>query len=66
MLGYCAGTAAASQISVQGGNLIGAFDAGFAASALGAPTAVMLGHALVLLCVTTFSVVVRPLREFRT
>jgi MFS family permease len=53
------------QISVQGGNSIGAIDAGFAAAALGAGQATALGGALVGLVVILFGWLVKPLRTFR-
>lgn len=56
----------AMQISVQGGNSLGAINAGFAASALGAGPAVALGGGLVLLSVIAFGWAFRPVREFRT
>lgn len=53
------------QISVQGGNSVGALDAGFAAAALGAGPATALGGALVLVAVALFGWLVRPLRAFK-
>lgn len=54
------------QISVQGGNSAGALNAGFAAAALGAGPATILGGGLVLVAVTLFGWLVRPLRTFKT
>ena len=54
------------QISVQGGNSVGALDAGFAAALLGAGPATALGGGLVLVAVTLFGWLVRPLRTFKT
>jgi MFS family permease len=53
------------QISVQGGNSVGALNAGFAAAALGAGPATALGGGLVLVAVALFGWLVRPLRAFR-
>lgn len=53
------------QISVQGGNSVGALDAGFAAAALGAGPATVLGGGLVLGAVFLFGWLVRPLRTFK-
>lgn len=53
------------QISVQGGNSIGAVNAGFAAAAIGAGPATILGGVLVLAMVVLFGWLVRPLRTFR-
>lgn len=54
------------QISVQGGNSLGALNAGFAAALLGAGPATILGGGLVLVAVTLFGWLVRPLRTFKT
>ena len=54
------------QISVQGGNSAGALTAGFAAAALGAGPATVLGGGLVLATVALFGWLVRPLRTFKT
>lgn len=54
------------QISVQGGNSIGALDAGFAAAAIGAGPATVVGGGLVLLTVALAGWFVRPLRTFKT
>ncbi len=54
------------QISVQGGNSVGALNAGFAAAALGAGPATVLGGGLVLVSVILFGWLVRPLRAFKT
>jgi MFS family permease len=56
----------AMQISVQGGNSIGALNAGFAAAALTAAPAVILGGSLVLLSVIIFGWAFRPLRTVTT
>lgn len=53
------------QISVQGGNSIGAMTAGLAAGLLGVGPATVLGGGLVLASVTLFGWLVRPLRTFR-
>lgn len=54
------------QISVQGGNSLGALNAGLAAGFLGAGPATVLGGGLVLVAVTLFGWLVRPLRTFKT
>jgi MFS family permease len=54
------------QISVQGGNSVGALDAGFAAALLGAGPATVVGGGLVLVAVALFGWLVRPLRTFET
>lgn len=53
------------QISVQGGNSVGALTAGLAAGLLGVGTATVLGGGLVLVSVALFGWLVRPLRTFR-
>ena len=53
------------QISVQGGNSVGALNAGFAAAAIGAGPAAVLGGSLVLLTVVLAGWFVRPLRTFK-
>ena len=53
------------QISVQGGNSIGAVNAGFAAAALGAGPATVCGGVLVGVMVLLFGWLVKPLRTFR-
>jgi MFS family permease len=53
------------QISVQGGNSVGALNAGFAAALLGAGPATILGGSLVLLAVVLAGWFVRPLRTFK-
>jgi MFS family permease len=53
------------QISVQGGNSLGAVNAGLAANALGAGPATVLGGVLVGLTVILFGWLVKPLRTFR-
>lgn len=54
------------QISVQGGNSIGALIAGSAAELLGAGPATAIGGGLVLASVALFGWLVRPLRTFKT
>jgi MFS family permease len=53
------------QISVQGGNSVGALNAGFAAAAIGVGPATVVGGGLVLTAVVLFGWLVRPLREFK-
>jgi hypothetical protein len=55
-----------AQITFQGGNAIGAADAGFAAAAIGAGPAAIVGGVLVGLVVVLFGWLVKPLRTFRT
>jgi MFS family permease len=55
----------AMQISVQGGNLLGAINAGFGASLLGAGPATMVGGGLVMLAAMLLGWRVRPVREYR-
>ena len=55
----------AMQISVQGGNSLGAINAGFGASLLGAGPATMLGGALVALAAGLIGWRVRPVRDYR-
>ncbi len=54
------------QISVQGGNSIGAMDAGIAAGVLGVGPATVVGGGLVIAAVLLFGWFVRPLRTFKT
>ena len=54
------------QISVQGGNSIGAMDAGIAAGLLGVGPATIAGGGLVIAAVMLFGWFVRPLRTFET
>ena len=54
------------QISVQGGNSIGAMDAGIAAGFLGVGPATVVGGGLVITAVLLFGWFVRPLRTFKT
>ncbi len=53
------------QISVQGGNSVGALTAGLAAGLLGVGTATVLGGGMVLACVVLFGWLVRPMRTFK-
>jgi MFS family permease len=53
------------QISTQGGNSVGALNAGFAAALLGTSPATVVGGSLVLVAVTLFGWLVRPLRTFK-
>jgi MFS family permease len=55
----------AMQISVQGGNSLGAINAGFAAAALGAGPATALGGALVIGATLLFGWLVKPMRTHR-
>jgi MFS family permease len=55
----------AFQISVQGGNSLGAVTVSFAASVLGAGAALVLGGGLVVLVVGLFGALIRPIREYR-
>lgn len=54
-----------AQITYQGGNAIGAVDAGYAAALLGVDRAFVLGGGLVMLVVALFGWRVKPLRAFR-
>lgn len=55
----------AMQISVQGGNSLGAIDAGYGANALGAGPATAIGGVLVILATIAFGWFVKPMRTHR-
>jgi MFS family permease len=55
----------AMQISVQGGNSLGALGAGFAGAALGADRAAAVGGVLVVLATAYFGWAVKPMRQYR-